>query len=987
MKRLDIASVMAKVMPLMTKALSFAKTNLAPALVIISTSIRPVAVNTVQYLYDLIRTTSVAAITKVRSNAIPEAKDMPVTNNIGVARLASISVGTRLSVFAGAMVAVVLFSVAVLVGQRSGAAVEREVRAGLSASTDVVIDSLSIFNASLVDSASQLLGAFMSVLPQGSVIVDTQQRSAVGEVDAPTLTMNGEVINGNLQYVDDFAMATTGIAGVYVRDGDDFISISSTVLLDDGRRALGIKLDQKHPAYKAMLDGNSYTGTEVLTGVAHMVHYDPLFDDNGEAAGFLFAAVNYDERLQALKKQLRERSIGDAGDLAVLTQRASGAANFVIHRKLENKTLSAGEKNPSAKAYLDAVKRKNGSYTFNMPNQDSNVESHVVVVRHFKPWKWTIVAKAPESAIDAGSNALFWQIIYTALGGLLLIIVGLGVATKLMITKPLARAVDFAQAIARGELQAQPDHRASAELGVLNRSMIEMVEQLQQREQADREHAAQIAKLADASKQVADALDATSSAVMRVDHDGIIRYLNPAMKTMLENIKQELHQYDAGFDVAAFQDGSSEMLLDASIGTDAPARHEKVFGQKTFVLSVSPMLDSEARFCGRVVEWVDRTVDLAIEEEVSQIVAAAAGGDFSRHLSLKDKRGFHKLLATQLNNLFDRTLNGIREIRAVLAALAVADLTRTIDVEMHGIFDEMKNDANRTVNFLSELVAAIQSTAEQVNTAAAEIAAGNSDLSSRTEHQAANLEETAASMEELTSTVKHNAESAQLACKVAQEAAVHAENGGDVVGQVVRTMDEIQRSSKKVGDIVSTINSIAFQTNILALNAAVEAARAGEQGRGFAVVASEVRSLAQRTADASKEIRDLIEDSGKRITAGNKLVGRAGDTMSHIVESVKRVTDLINTISAASVEQSNGIAQVNKTVSHMDETTQQNAALVEQASAAARSLEEQAGSLAEVVGQFRLQRDESIPAEESDTFENPSKNLHSKKSRKSTIHA
>jgi methyl-accepting chemotaxis protein len=246
-----------------------------------------------------------------------------------------------------------------------------------------------------------------------------------------------------------------------------------------------------------------------------------------------------------------------------------------------------------------------------------------------------------------------------------------------------------------------------------------------------------------------------------------------------------------------------------------------------------------------------------------------------------------------------------------------------------------------------------------MTSATGQIAAGNADLSQRTEEQAASLEETASSMEELTSTVKQNADNARQANQLAAGASQVAVKGGAVVGQVVSTMSSINDSSKKIVDIISVIDGIAFQTNILALNAAVEAARAGEQGRGFAVVASEVRSLAQRSAAAAKEIKGLITDSVGKVEDGTRLVGEAGKTMDEIVTSVKRVTDIMAEIAAASQEQSSGIEQVNQAITQMDEVTQQNAALVEEAAAAAESLQEQAQSLTQAVSVFKLAQGEA----------------------------
>jgi methyl-accepting chemotaxis protein len=291
---------------------------------------------------------------------------------------------------------------------------------------------------------------------------------------------------------------------------------------------------------------------------------------------------------------------------------------------------------------------------------------------------------------------------------------------------------------------------------------------------------------------------------------------------------------------------------------------------------------------------------------------------------------------------------------AVAQTVAAGDLTSVIDASGK---DEtaLLLDALKTMNDnLQGIVHQVRQGTDTIATASTEIANGNLDLSSRTEQQAGSLEETASAMEELTSTVKQNADNARQANQLAVSASDIARHGGDVVGQVVNTMESINASSKKIVDIISVIDGIAFQTNILALNAAVEAARAGEQGRGFAVVASEVRALAQRSATAAKEIKLLINDSVEKVGNGSKLVEQAGVTMDQVVSSVKRVTDIVSEISAAGREQSNGIEQINQAIVAMDQTTQQNAALVEQAAAAAQSLQDQASGLARVVGIFKL---------------------------------
>ena len=297
----------------------------------------------------------------------------------------------------------------------------------------------------------------------------------------------------------------------------------------------------------------------------------------------------------------------------------------------------------------------------------------------------------------------------------------------------------------------------------------------------------------------------------------------------------------------------------------------------------------------------------------------------------------------------------IAEAVRVARAVSAGDLTSVIVVDRQDETGQLMASLKAMNDNLVGLVSQLRSGTDTISTASAQIAAGNLDLSSRTEEQASSLEETAASMEELTATVKDNAASAREANLLAINATEVARQGGEVVGEVVATMSTINESSRKIVDIISVIDGIAFQTNILALNAAVEAARAGEQGRGFAVVASDVRNLAQRSAAAAKEIKQLIGDSVAKVDAGSRLVERAGATMDNVVESIGRLGGLVSNISTAGNEQQEGIEQVNTAITQMDGITQENAALVEEAAAAAASMQDQAVQLARLVGTFKLE--------------------------------
>ncbi len=342
------------------------------------------------------------------------------------------------------------------------------------------------------------------------------------------------------------------------------------------------------------------------------------------------------------------------------------------------------------------------------------------------------------------------------------------------------------------------------------------------------------------------------------------------------------------------------------------------------------------------------------EQAIGQVVAAAAEGDLSRRVELNGLSGVMQRVGQSVNDMIARTNAVTGQLAEVTGALSGGDLTKRVGGDYHGVFGRLKDSANGMAERLRDFAMRLAENAEAVKTASAEISSGSQDLASRTESQAASIEETAASMHEITTTVRHNADNAQAANQLATAARDTAEKGGAVVGDAVAAVTQIEESAQKISDIVGLIDEIAFQTNLLALNASVEAARAGDAGKGFAVVAQEVRALAQRSANASKDIKALISASNAQVKTGAALVNQTGASLSEIVSAIKKVSDIVAEIAAASREQATGLDQVNTAVGSMDEMTQRNGALVEQTSASAQALANQASELATLVRFFKL---------------------------------
>ncbi len=623
---------------------------------------------------------------------------------------------------------------------------------------------------------------------------------------------------------------------------------------------------------------------------------------------------------------------------AFFEQQANKTA-FLETQKIRDQALALGIQKTEVDSPIDVDVQKWLTLQTQKINFLKEVENKLATDLHDKA-----------SAIQKTAYFEFLLVIGATL--LLMIIVGTLVYLVLRgMTRPLNKAVSIANAIATGHLNNIFEIKGKDEISQLLQALQKMQTQLSERIERDRQ-------IAEAALRINQALDNVTTPILILDPNCRIIYLNQAAQHLLadsvEQIRKELPYFnphdllEKSIDIFPLQHIE---VLNNLMSTDEKT---VVFGQLILKTFFTPVLNDDKQRLGFVIELNNQTLEKAIEQEINTVISSASQGDFSSRINLIDKIGFFETFSGRINVILELNQNMIRDIMQMFSALAQGNLTQNIIGNYSGDFEQLKQDANATVQKLTEVMLIIKQTAQIVNTASEELSQGNISLNQRTEEQAASLEQIAASMQQMTSTIQQNANNAKQASELAKTARAQAEQGGEVVWSAVQAISEINASSQKITDIIGMINEIAFQTNLLALNAAVEAARAGEQGRGFAVVASEVRNLAQRSASAAKEIKELIQESVRKVEEGTRLANRSGEALGEIVTASQLVNDIIADISTASQQQAVGIQYVNQAITQMDTMTQQNGALVEQATKASQSLSEQAQRLNQQVAFFKL---------------------------------
>lgn len=674
----------------------------------------------------------------------------------------------------------------------------------------------------------------------------------------------------------------------------------------------------------------------------HFEDYEHYAPSQGEPAAFAASAI-HDERGNALGViaiQLPSKLIADAISQPIgRTGKAYAVAEDNTLRTLiagENK-LQILSKLPDNSIFKTAGNQK--SWSVEGLSSSGQPAMLAVTASEFMGKKWYMAVEMELAEVHEPIARMGRQLLVTSVGLVLLICV-VGYLFARSIYRPILGMRDAVAVLANGAETNIPGEKRSDELGELARAL------------------RQIHETGVAAARIKSALDHAGTNVMIADSNNRLIYANKALLSFFADHSAEFRRQYPNFSAEQMIGTALEAFRDVpghglAAGTE-PLRKQIRIDTLTVELVVNAVVDASGTRIGTIVEWNNLTAEMNAMGEVAEVVEAATRGDFTARIREDNKTGLVRHLSGGINRINILVESATEELSSALSLMASGDLNNRISTQYDGVFDTLAKGINDTMQKLAETVATIQHTTLDITSAAREINAGAVDLARRTEDEAASLEETAATTEELAASVKQTAESSHAATQLSDKAKAVAAEGGAIVGDAIDAIGLIENASRQISEIVGVIDDIAFQTNLLALNAAVEAARAGDAGKGFAVVASEVRTLAQRSSQAAKDIKGLINSSEAQVSAGARLVRATGQSLTSIVAASQQVAETVNVISAATAEQSSGIEEMSQTVARIDQMTQQNSALAEQSAASANQLIMQIERLNSLVATFKV---------------------------------
>lgn len=655
-----------------------------------------------------------------------------------------------------------------------------------------------------------------------------------------------------------------------------------------------------------------------------------IHDEDGEFLGVLAFQMPVDRINAVLQEAV---GLGETGETFLVGNDSTMRSDS---RFSDEPTML--QRRVNMKAVKHAINGQSGA------TNETSREGFKIVVAYmpvdFAGVRWALLAQIDHAEIMAPVIDLGIETAGIA-SVILIFLFGLGWMMAKSIVNPLNKIIEAVGELAKGESVNVPGGNRGDEIGQLSRSLGTVYQRGLE------------------AARLRSALSSCSTMVMVANRQLNVIYLNPALADFFTRFEGEIQSNMPNFEAShiigqpLYSLGEQLAQFETMSESTGTTKITMAFAGRRLELAVSPVRNESNVFLGFVLEWIDATIDLSMQEEIDRVIAAARQGDFDQQINLLDVDGVYRSLGDGMNQMTSVFADATSELGKMLEAMAEGDLSKRIDVDFQGKLGDLKDHANDTASQLASIVAEIKITAAEVSNAAADISSGTEDLATRTEQAASNLEETAASTEEVAATVKQNAENARTANQRADTANQRASKGGTVVEQAVLAMSGIETSAQKITDIIGVIDEIAFQTNLLALNASVEAARAGEAGKGFSVVAQEVRQLAQRSAQAASDIKTLIQDSNNQVKDGVELVNQAGEALTEILASIGDVVVIVEGISTASQEQASGVQEINGSIASMDEMTQQNAALVEESTASVRTLSDQAQKLIEVMTFFK----------------------------------